>query len=212
MMLLNDLTSKVIKDSKEKKRMEMNKLSKFAESRSWSYFNDNKPVRNKNKAKDSRDSSCKANNNKEENCKQDKNIILLIDDHIYVREAVSNIIKNILRKNHLLDKFLIKEEKDGSDIIKNVIQDQFENNRISCIITDENMEFMNGSEAIKIIRNLEKNKKIKPITVASCTAYEDEGTRDLIKKSGVDYIISKPCSERAMLNFFQEFRILDQKS
>jgi len=140
---------------------------------------------------------------------QDKNkdIILLVDDHLYIREAIKNIIKKILKEKNLENKFLIKEGKDGTDIINSVIKDQFENNRIKCVITDENMEFINGSEAIKILKNIVKNKKIKPIIIASITAIEDDFTKALIKSVGGDYILPKPCTEESLKKFFYEFKI-----
>ena len=38
-----------------------------------------------------------------------------------------------------------------NEIIQKVIEDQRNGNKIKCIITDENMEYLNGSDAIKII-------------------------------------------------------------
>jgi len=60
-------------------------------------------------------------------------------------------------------------------------------NKIKCILTDENMEYINGSEAVQILRNLEKKKKIKAITIASVSAFEDEIIKSCLIKAGVDY-------------------------
>lgn len=138
-----------------------------------------------------------------------KNIILIIDDHKEIRESLKNLVSKILRKKNLLDLYITKEGRDGVDILHNVIYDQFENNRIKCILTDENMEYINGSDAIKIIRNLEKSKKIKPIIIASITAFEDEFNKSIIKSTGVNQIFAKPCSEKDLIYFFNEYKIFD---
>jgi hypothetical protein len=95
----------------------------------------------------------------------------------------------------------VKEASDGCDIIYSVFKDQMENKKIKSIITDGNMEFINSSEAIRILKGLEKNNKIKP-------AFEDEISRKIIKSSGVNYFFSKPCTENKLNKFFEEFKIL----
>lgn len=136
-------------------------------------------------------------------------IILIADDHKYVRESLSNLIKKILRIKKIENYFRIKEAKDGVDILHDVVKDQFQNNRIKCILTDENMEFLNGSETVKILRNLEKDKKIKPICIASVTNYENP--KQLIGSVGFNRFLSKPCCESDLLNFFEEFDIFNFK-
>ncbi len=84
----------------------------------------------------------------------------------------------------MTNEFIIIEGKDGVDLISHIIRDQLNQNRIACIITDENMEFLNGSDAIKIIRNLEKSNRIKPTKIASFSAFEDQ----MIKKHLNDFV------------------------
>jgi len=136
-------------------------------------------------------------------------IILIIDDHVHLRDSLKNTIKKILLKIKLNNDYIIKEGIDGSDMISEVIKDQFESNRIECIITDENMDFINGSEAIKILRKLENKKKIIKINIASLTAFEDEMNRKNIKDSGVDMILSKPINEKILFEFFLKFNIFN---
>jgi DNA-binding NarL/FixJ family response regulator len=62
------------------------------------------------------------------------------------------------------------------------------------IITDENMEFLNGSEAIKVIRSIENRKKCEKKLIISLTCHEDFAIIDSINKAGADYILSKPLS------------------
>ena len=102
------------------------------------------------------------------------------------------------------------EGYDGVDIIKFIIDDQMNNNKIKCVITDENMEFINGSVAIKILKDLEKERKIKPIIFASNTVHDNQEIKDDLRNSGIDYFIPKMCNEKEILSFFSEFSILEQ--
>jgi len=87
-----------------------------------------------------------------------KSKILIVDDNSFILEATKVIIKKVLKEAEC--EMEIISGSDGYDIIHHVIQDQSKGNEIKCIFTDENMEYINGSEAIKILRNLEKKKKL----------------------------------------------------
>lgn len=141
-----------------------------------------------------------------------RKIIFIIDDHKFVRESLKNLINKILEKKDLNNFYRIKEASDGSDIIKELIKDQFNNNKIKCIITDENMDFINGSEPVKVLKDLEKNKKIKPMPIASISANEDELLKKLIKDVGVDHFLPKPCNQNNLLKFFDEFKIFEDEN
>jgi len=187
------------------------------------YNNDNNSIfntkNNQNLINNSNDSKKNLFNHRKHSIKSSENqnliderkIVLVIDDHKYVRESMSNLIKKIIKKKNLENKFKVKEGIDGSELIYYIIKDQMENNKIKCIITDENMEFINGSEAIKILKNLEKNNQIRPLIIASCTAFEDEYSKYIIKSSGANYFLSKPCNEFKLNKFFDEFQILEKK-
>ena len=98
--------------------------------------------------------------------------------------------------NEIKLKYDIIEAEDGIDLIKLVCEDQLNDNRIRAVFTDENMEYINGSEAIKILKDLERNFKIKSYcNFFSITAFEDKETKENILKSKVDEIISKPASK-----------------
>ena len=140
---------------------------------------------------------------------ENKMKILIVDDHIFIRESLRNIIYKFLNQINKLDKFEVIEGRDGVDILNYVINDQINKNLIKCIITDENMEYINGSEAIEILRKLEKLKKIKHLPIASITAFEDEFSKKKIKNAGADIIFSKPCSEKILKNFFFETKIFE---
>jgi len=93
----------------------------------------------------------------------------------------------------------IIEGADGVDLIYQIIKDQT-CNLIKAVIIDENMEYVNGSEAITFIRKLQSLNKVKNIYISSITAFEDEFNKRNIMKSGADDILSKPCKKSAVQN------------
>ena len=128
--------------------------------------------------------------------------ILIIDDHKYIRENLKNLISQICdEKNIDID---ILEGNDGIDLLSHLKEDQSSFNKIKCIITDENMEYLNGSEAIRIIRKLEQLKKFTPVEIVSITAYEDEYNKKNIMESGANFILSKPCKRLDIVNIIEK--------
>ncbi len=79
---------------------------------------------------------------------------------------------------------------------------------ISCIITDENMEFMDGSLAVKIIRQIEQKKEMKRMKIITCTCHEDQETSNMIMQSGSDMILSKPLNKSNLMSAMKELNII----
>ncbi len=126
--------------------------------------------------------------------------VLVIDDHKLVRDNTKNLIKSAFLTLKLQD-YEIIEGSDGIDLLNFVRLDH--EGRIKIIFTDENMEYINGSEAIKIMRKLEENKKIKNYEIASITAFDDNLTKKKILDSGANLVISKPASKSEILKAVQ---------
>jgi len=144
------------------------------------------------------------------NLKKEKAKILIVDDHTFIRSSLKINLEKILKDKNIKN-FEIIEGKDGVDIINYIIKDQQQNISIKCVFSDENMEYINGSEAFEILKKLELKIKIKKIPLCSVTAYED--TEKLKGKNSkykdvLDKLLIKPCSEHDLLQFLQEFKIL----
>jgi len=88
------------------------------------------------------------------------------------------------------------------DILKYISDDNIFDD-IKIIITDENMEYLNGSEAIKIIRTIEQRKKCSKKLIISLTCHEDLDITNNIKNSGADFIITKPLSFNKIAQIFE---------
>jgi CheY-like chemotaxis protein len=114
--------------------------------------------------------------------------ILIIDDTSVILNSMERIIKLSLKNLNLKNIEIIKGN-DGVDLIKQVIIDQSQN-RILCIFTDENMEYLSGSEACKIIRDMEYNNRINKQIICSISAGPElnSGNKDKL----FDYHFEKP--------------------
>ena len=115
--------------------------------------------------------------------------ILVVDDYILIRKSIIKVFNMI--KNFENDYQLI-EGCDGIDILKNIKDDQGHGNEIIGIISDENMEYLQGSKAFLTLKDLEKRQKIKEIKKISLTAFSDESTLKEMRNNGSDEIFNKP--------------------
>ncbi len=64
--------------------------------------------------------------------------------------------------------------------------------KIKLIISDENMDYLNGSDAIRFIRKLEKVKNLTKTKIVSLSCHEDNKIKEYIFNEGADYILTKP--------------------
>ena len=130
--------------------------------------------------------------------------ILVVDDHKLVRDNTINLLKNVLSIMKL-DYFGIVEGSDGIDLLNKIRLDR--ENRIKLIFLDENMEYLNGSEAVNFIRKWEECKKIQKYEIISVTAFDDKETRQRILSSGVNSVLFKPCTKSDFMKIFEKFSV-----
>ena len=97
--------------------------------------------------------------------------ILIADDMPIMANSLKNNLSKILKKRNI--EFDIIVCKDGIDIIYEITKDQTKSNKIKFIFTDEQMKFVNGSEAMAKLKELENNNKIKFIPIAVCVSCFD---------------------------------------
>ena len=132
---------------------------------------------------------------------------LIIDDDKYISNSIKILVKRIFKEVNCLIDVIIGS--DGFHIIQKVIEDQRNGNKIKCIITDENMEYLNGSEAIKIIRSLEKSNKIKNVKIITATSQDDIQFVNKMKDLGADIVMSKPLSKSTLMKALQDLKIIN---
>ena len=96
---------------------------------------------------------------------------------------------------------------DGYDIINIFLNDELRK-KIKLILTDENMDFLNGSEAIKFIRQFENSKKETPKFLVSLSANEDTSMNQYLSDCGADRILNKPFSKSNCRELFKELKLI----
>jgi signal transduction histidine kinase len=132
--------------------------------------------------------------------------ILIVDDNQHMRSTLKQLLKQISKDHGRA--YNIIEGNDGIDILKHVIDDQSECNRIKCIITDESMDYLNGSFTVSLLRTMQNENKIKDVKVICMTSYEDEVTRGSILNAGVNYCVSKPCKKKDMEEILKLIKVI----
>ncbi len=137
--------------------------------------------------------------------KQSKKIVI-IDDNKFINDSIKNLIDSIIREFHL--DFKVIQGWDGVDLLKAVVEDQKHGNLIECVFTDENMEYMNGSCAIRIIKEWEKNNKIKQLKLFSISGQEDIQSSKAILASGAYKVLGKPVSKSLLINCFRDMKLI----
>ena len=129
--------------------------------------------------------------------------IIVVDDHKYVRQNTVNLIKNAFNELKIKNIDII-EASDGIEMLNFIIKDK--NNIIKSIFIDENMEYMNGTEAVRILRKMQQDSKIKNYNIDSTSANDDSETKKLILNSGVNSIVSKPCTKSEICNILSNLK------
>ena len=133
--------------------------------------------------------------------------IVTADDNNFINLSVKNLIETILTE-YELDDYEVICATDGIDILHLIKQDQANGNCIELIISDENMEYMNGSSAAKILKEFEKNGKIKYVKLVSSTCNDDLNSKESLIKSGFENILSKPLNKFELINLFKQTNII----
>ena len=115
-------------------------------------------------------------------------------------------MEKVLREND--SEYEIIQLTDGIELIKSIIDDQSNGNLIKCVFTDENMEYINGSEAIKILRLLEGKSKVKNVKIFSISCHEDNISVKIMKDSGADRVLTKPLSKNSLAIMMKEMKLI----
>ena len=79
---------------------------------------------------------------------------------------------------------------------------------ITCIITDQFMNFMNGTDTIMIVNKLIEDKRIKKIPIIFQTAFLDGANMSLIKSVSPEFILNKPVNKQQLIEALKEIDIL----
>ena len=130
---------------------------------------------------------------------------MIVEDNQFINDSLKKLLEKVVKENG--KDFEIMQMTDGVDMIKQIIDDQSNGNLIKCILTDENMEYINGSEAIRILRDLEKRNRIKHVKILSISCQEDGAAVKMMLDSGADLVLGKPISKNLISCSLRDLKI-----
>ena len=126
------------------------------------------------------------NTSANEDCDEEYEV-LVIDDHLLMINSIIFALKQLFTKYQITNYKIIKGY-DGADLIKEITKDQTRN-KIKLTLIDEDMEFLNGTDAVRIVRKLEEGGKIKKNCICLTSAVN---TISPLNEKLFDYFLEKP--------------------
>lgn len=129
-----------------------------------------------------------------------KNYVLVADDNHLINDVNKNIVEICFKKLNIDIEIILCY--DGIDLVRNALNENI-NYNIKMIITDENMEFLNGSDAVEFLRKLESKFYLRKIPCISVTSHEDKVIIDNILSSGMNFVLSKPLTVSALFDILR---------
>jgi CheY-like chemotaxis protein len=131
--------------------------------------------------------------------------ILIVEDEVIMNKSIKNLLEKIIETKNLA--ISVVQCYDGIDLLKEIIDDQKNGNFIDLIIIDENMEYMNGTQALSILIDLELKNKVKmPYIISSTTDILTREKMDLLK---IKKVLPKPITRDSMINLLKDLKYFE---
>lgn len=130
--------------------------------------------------------------------------IVVVEDNIIMNSSILKIINTLIDENKMNHRAIACF--DGIDLLKEVIESQNKGHIIDLVIIDENMDYMNGSEALGILKKLEDRNRITFPKVVSSTS--DISMNHRQKELKIWKIMPKPYNKSSLLSLFKELKFL----
>ncbi|MFW5793389.1 MAG: response regulator [Bacteroidota bacterium] len=118
--------------------------------------------------------------------------ILVAEDDAINQMYLANFLKS--------NGWEVKTVSNGEKVLE-----EFKKNQYDMILMDGQMPKMDGFEATKQIRDLEKNNNKAHIPIIAITGYAIQGDREKFINAGMDDYISKPIDENKLLNIIKKY-------
>ncbi len=101
------------------------------------------------------------------------------------------------KANQMFMKIILKQLELDFEIASDGLEaiEMFERSRYDLILMDENMPNLNGIEATKRIREIEKERKLERTPIVALTANALKGDRERFLGNGMDEYLTKPISK-----------------
>ena len=111
------------------------------------------------------------------------------------------------RANQMFMEFLLNKNGLNYDLANNGLEavEKFKTGAFDLILMDENMPKMSGSMATQEIREIEKERGLKPIPIIALTANALKGDKERFISIGMDEYLSKPIEPQELLQTLHRF-------
>lgn len=119
----------------------------------------------------------------------DLNVILVDDEH-FTRKSTLRLINNFCKSKNL--NINIVEVEDGISCLYNWYEHLKKGLEFSFILSDECMNYMNGSFCAKILGEIQKTKNIKPTPFYIVTAFENLNSTNFMDQHLINGVFTKP--------------------
>jgi CheY-like chemotaxis protein len=122
--------------------------------------------------------------------------VFVVDDNITNQDCIIIVLRLYHKDKQKRSVLQIKRLNDGVELLYELYQTIIRGKEIpSLIICDEMMEYLNGSEAYMILaKNYFEKINIK-IPFVICSAFEDEGHFEKMKRANISHSFKKPLSK-----------------
>jgi signal transduction histidine kinase len=124
---------------------------------------------------------------------------IIVDDEDMIRKSTIRQLKHYCEKNNI--NINIIEAYDGIECIYYVYKYFIMNKKVSFVISDENMSFMNGSYSAEVLNSINKTKGGLDVRYYLLSAYENLNENAY---KGVRGIFTKPLSKKHLDIIFNE--------
>ena len=128
--------------------------------------------------------------------------IILVDDEKLTRSANRRLITIFAKKNNIKVNFI--EAEDGFECLYLLYICIKKGVKISCVISDQTMNYLDGTVTAKVLKELAHSDKMFSIPFYILTAYEDENIIKKLKLSPITNIFSKPINKIFIEQIFDE--------
>lgn len=129
--------------------------------------------------------------------------IIVVDDEQLTRQSTTRLLKKLSKSLGI--PINIVEAEDGAECIYITYKCFKKGIKISCIFSDETMNFMKGSNAAEYLYNTFNSKNLNRIPFYLVTAYEDKSTLNKLNSDNVDHVFSKPLRKENVENILKDF-------
>lgn len=133
-------------------------------------------------------------------------IILIVDDSKVILNSLNRLL---LQSSNIKEKFEVKLAFDGLEMINIIVESHVKNRVVELVLTDENMEYINGSQAVKLIKSISKKLNLSyKLNFISITAFEDEITKTNILNCGFSELLAKPVTKQKLKEVLGRLNII----